>query len=89
MSWLVCTFIGIAAALLIRAAIRSIVERMTDDGRWDDDWRVIVGGASLPEHEQDLAACQPHRIAPVARILRVFHSRTIARNTASLRDSNG
>lgn len=39
MEWPLATFAGIVSALLIRAALRAVVNRMTEDGRWSDDWR--------------------------------------------------
>lgn len=64
MTWLLATLLGIVSALLIRAALRAVVERALEDGRWDDDWRVVVSGDASPEKYRDLSGSQPHGVAP-------------------------
>lgn len=64
MEWLLATFVGICIGLLIRAALRAVIDQMTEDGRWDDDWRVVVSGDASPEQDFDLPCSQPHGVAP-------------------------
>lgn len=67
MTWLAFTALGICIGLLIRAALRAVVNRMTEDGRWDDDWRgglIVVSGASPAEQDIDLPTGEPHCVAP-------------------------
>ena len=64
MEWLLATFAGIVSALLIRAALRAVIDRMTEDGRWSDDWRVVVTGDASAEKYRDLSGSQPHGVAP-------------------------
>lgn len=64
MEWLLATAGGIVSALLIRAALRAVVEHALEDGRWDDDWRVVVSGDASPEKYRDLSGSQPHGVAP-------------------------
>lgn len=64
MEWLLATAGGIVSVLLIRAALRAVIDQMTEDGRWDDDWRVVVSGDASPEKYRDLSGSQPHGVAP-------------------------
>ena len=60
MTWLAFTALGICIALLIRSALRAVVEHALEDGRWDDDWRVVVTGDASIEQDFDLPCCEPH-----------------------------
>lgn len=64
MTWLAFTALGICISLLIRAALRAVVEHALEDGRWSDDWRVVVTGDASPEKYRDLSGSQPHGVAP-------------------------
>ena len=67
MTWLAFTALGICISLLIRAALRAVIDRMTEDGRWSDDWRgglIVVSGASPAEQDIDLPTGEPQSMAP-------------------------
>ena len=64
MTWLAFTALGICIGLLIRAAIRAVVEHALENGRWSDDWRVVVTGDASIEQDFDLPCCEPHCVAP-------------------------